>query len=480
MNICLNHVIALVPAAGIVWAIHLMNSPRTAVKGNLLGSLCMLGAIILTLTSHAIIGNGLLWLSMAVGGVAGYLLAVNVAMVQMPQLVGLLNGLGGGASAIVAFMVLSGGAEPIGIVGKFTAPLALFVGTVTLSGSGIAVAKLARKIGQRPIVLAGHTTCSVCILVLGAVCIGATTVISRNTTGVMSLFTFLSALSFGLLFAMRVGGADMPIAISLLNSMSGLAASITGFAIGSPLLVMVGAIVGAGGLILTQIMCRAMNRSLIYVLAGKTAITGPNEAASTTGEHEASIRGGTDGQVAEATVAKKPSIASVFQRANRVVIVPGYGMALAQAQHQVSNLIESLETQGKEVRVAIHPVAGRMPGHMNVLLAEAGVPYDKLCEMDDINADFKTTDLVIVVGANDVVNPAAMTAEGTPIYGMPILRINEAEHIIICNKDTQPGYAGVNNPLYRYDNVTLFLGDAAETVAELVGKLDEAKAKRAD
>ncbi len=234
------------------------------------------------------------------------------------------------------------------------------------------------------------------------------------------------------------------------------------------LLVAAGAIVGAGGLILTRLMCRAMNRTLPGVLTGKTVVPSSRQVAPT----DAAVVGRAKSDVAEKPVDTEQLIASVLREAQTVVIVPGYGMALAQAQYQVKQLLEKLEGQGKDVKFAIHPVAGRMPGHMNVLLAEVGVPYEKLHDIDDINPEFEATDLAIVVGANDVVNPAASTAEGTPIYGMPVLRVSEAKHVIVCNLDAEPGYSGVKNPLYQFDNVMVRLGDAKETLRELVDKLD--------
>ncbi|HAV20543.1 MAG TPA: hypothetical protein DCX02_01300, partial [Firmicutes bacterium] len=277
------------------------------------------------------------------------------------------------------------------------------------------------------------------------------------------------SLVYGVLFTIRVGGADMPITISLLNSFSGVAASISGFAVRNPLLVAVGAVVGTSGLVLTRLMCKAMNRSLSQVLAGKTVLVSKESDTGAISVHEAEIseekcKTDTEGQ---------DDFLSFIRDAKSVIVIPGYGMALAQAQHEVKKLTDILEDMDKEVRFAIHPVAGRMPGHMNVLLAEADVPYDKLYEMDDINEGFRETDVVIVVGANDVINPAANTAEGTPIYGMPILRAYEAKHVIIFNLDTKPGYAGVDNPLYSMDNATLVLGDAAETLLEAIYCLQE-------
>jgi len=449
------HLVALALAAGMVWGIHWMNSPRTAVRGNLLGSLCMLGAIVLTLIRHGVLARGDLWLAMVVGGAAGSVLAAAVSMVQMPQLVALLNGLGGGASALVAWVILGGNADTLDAVTRSGAGLALAVGAVTLSGSAVAAGKLHGKINGRPIILPGHmlwSVLSLAVMVLGVAGILA----APADAGLLSVLTLLAALGFGVLFAIRIGGADMPITISLLNSLSGLAASIAGFALRNPLLVVAGAVVGAAGLVLTEHMCRAMNRALGGVLLGRLGAGGAVQA----GEAPAAAS-----PARGAAQAASPS--SLLKKAELVIIVPGYGMALAQAQHEVANLMQQMEADGAKVCFAIHPVAGRMPGHMNVLLAEAGVPYDKLCEMDAINPKFKNADVVIVVGANDVVNPAAATAEDTPIYGMPILRVSDAKHVMVCNKDTEPGYAGVENPLYSYDNVTLLLGDAKDTVARL-------------
>jgi len=469
MPTLIYNIIALVFIAGIVLGIRLMSSPETAIKGNLLGAICILGSIILTLTSNGVVSYAILWISMAIGGLVGCFFAVKVAMTQMPQLVALLNGFGGGASAIVAFVVLVGGSSSkLSPVSKFTGGLALVVGAVTLSGSIIAAAKLDQKITQLPVILRGHTILSVLTLIILGIFILFTIAAPVSMIGLISIFSLLVALILGVLFSIRVGGADMPITISFLNSLSGIAASITGFAILNPLLVAVGAIVGAAGIILTRIMCRAMNRTIFEVLIAKSTAQSFSVKQDGTFLKEEYAKE----QPKTKATDNEDLVISVLTEANKIVIVPGYGMALAQAQHQVNQLFEKLAEQGKEVVFAIHPVAGRMPGHMNVLLAEAGVPYDKLLQMDDINPKFKETDVVVVVGANDVINPAAKTAEGTPIYGMPVLNVTEAKHIIICNKDTEPGYAGVNNPLYEQEkNVTLFLGDAAQTFDKLLKKL---------
>jgi NAD(P) transhydrogenase subunit beta len=285
---------------------------------------------------------------------------------------------------------------------------------------------------------------------------------------VLSGVILAGSLLYGIIFSIRIGGADMPITISLLNSLSGLAAAIAGFAVRDPLLIATGAIVGSAGLILTRIMCRAMNRSLTEILLGKTT-AGPVTPRMdvTGGEVPSSMPAETERRLSDT----RESAVEWLREAKTVIIIPGYGMALSQAQHMVKTLLDHLENRGKDVRFAIHPVAGRMPGHMNVLLAEADVPYEMLEEMEAINPRFAETDAVIIVGANDVVNPAANTAQGTPIYGMPILNAAEAKFVLIFNKDTRPGYSGVENPLYNRENVALFLGDAAEKIGELMEKL---------
>lgn len=473
MNTAVYNIIALIFVAGIVLGIKLMSSPKTAVRGNLLGAICMFGAIVLTLVSNGIISSGILWVSMAIGGLVGYFLAVKVAMIQMPQLVALLNGLGGGASAGVALVVLFSEFNILTLFSKFTSALALVVGAVTFSGSMIAAAKLDQKMTQKPIVLSGHSILSGITIALLIVFVFLTTILSDGNIQAVLILTLLIALFFGVLFTIRVGGADMPVTISLLNSLSGVAGSITGFAIYNPLLVAVGAIVGAAGLILTQIMCRGMNRSLFEVLTGKTSVSVSKNTARVNEMDDAKSESLQNTEMEEKD--DQDEISAILRETKKVVIVPGYGMALAQAQFQVKTLCEKLESQGKSVKFAIHPVAGRMPGHMNVLLAEVDVDYDKLYEMDSINPEFKETDLVIIVGANDVVNPAAITAEGTPIYGMPILRVDEAKHIIVCNRSTKPGYAGVENPLFNQPNVHLLLGDAAETIKILFKKLNNSE-----
>lgn len=456
------YIISIVLILMILGGIWLMNSPRTAVKGNALGATGILGVIVLTLINGGIVGKPDLWIGLFVGTVFGVVLAMKVTMTQMPQLVALLNGLGGGASMLVALIVIGEQAGDTSLLNRFTAALALPVGSVTLSGSLIAAAKLDRRIRQTPILLSGHAVIIQILLAGTALLLFLLSGNINEQTTALSILLLAISLILGVMWTLPIGGADMPITISLLNSLSGLAAAIVGLAMADLLLIAVGAIVGAGGIILTLVMCRAMNRRLWDILippklAGQTRLM-PTATECVYTQPPPQLPAVTSGEW--------------LRTAKTVVIVPGYGMALAQAQQQVGQLCEALEQKGKNVVFAIHPVAGRMPGHMNVLLAEVGIPYDKLCDLDQSNTRFPQTDLVIAVGANDVINSAARTAEGTPIYGMPILNVDEAEHVIICNKDTQPGYAGVANPLYgKGDRVLMLLGDASETVMHLTDEI---------
>ncbi len=462
-------IVSIVLSILVLVGIKLMSSPKTAVQGNRIGAMAMLAAVIVVLAYNGIIDVPLLWLAIFVGGVIGYIMAMRVKMIQMPQMVALLNGLGGGASALVALVEIFERYEQMTLFGRLTGQLALAVGAVTFSGSLIAAAKLDRRISQRPIILKNHGLISNAVLLIIILLIITASVANISGIGFIAIITAFLALAYGVLFAIRVGGADMPITISLLNSFSGLAGAICGFTIEDPLLVAVGAIVGASGLILTQIMCGAMNRSLVDILSGSQLNPGINKKEATPQEKVIDVE--KTPVTAKKSPAKSP--AEILKTAKKVVIVPGYGMAIAQAQSQVKALYDTLESQGKEVKFAIHPVAGRMPGHMNVLLAEVDVPYDKLCEMDAINPEFSETDVAIVVGACDVINPAANTAEGTPIYGMPVLKVEEAKNVIVCNLDTKPGYSGVKNSLYELPNVHLLLGNAADTVKELVESIKQ-------
>ena len=463
MSNTVYYILCLLLTCGVLYGIALMGKVKTAVKGNLLSALCTAVAVLLTLYRYELLTQAGLWITLALGLGCGLFAAQRVKMIEMPQAVALLNGFGGAASALVALVSLLGN-QLAGGFALLTGGLALAVGTVTLTGSLIAAGKLHKLINQRPVVWKNHSA----IVTASA---GATLVlvvlflIPGFSLGALSFLTLAVSGFFGVAFAIRVGGADMPITISLLNSLSGVAGSIAGMAISDPLLVAIGGVVGASGLLLTQIMCRSMNRQLADILLGKTSA--PSKKAETA--HVVSEEPKTE---AAPAAVKQNDPAAILKAARKVIIVPGYGMALAQAQGLVKQIADQLRSGGAEVKFAIHPVAGRMPGHMNVLLCEVDVDYEDLYEMEVINPEFAGCDAVLVIGANDVLNPAANTAEGTPIYGMPVLDVAAAKHIVICNYDLKPGYAGVENPLYtREEGVSLILGNAAETLRDLLAAL---------
>ncbi len=464
------YIVCGVLAVLVLVGIYFMSKVKTAVLGNRLSAIAMLLGIILVIVRYGYLLKWVLYLSIVIGAVLGFILAKKVKMIQMPQMVALLNGLGGAASAIVAIFAALGIGAEINLFNTITSLLAVAVGMVTLLGSLVAAGKLHKVLPQKPIVLKHHQLLSTTLLVVLIAMIPLAAIFPALAVWFL-IGTFVASTLFGVVFTIRVGGADMPITISLLNSLSGVAGAVAGLAIGDVLLVAVGGIVGASGLLLTQIMCRAMNRHLMDILLGKTTTQG--KVSTDTSVEEVAKETTTVAQ--EATV-QEPVEAmdpiAVLKNAKRVIIIPGYGMAIAQAQHLVKQLADKLVANGATVKYAVHPVAGRMPGHMNVLLCEANVEYEDLYEMDDINPEFKDTDVAIVVGANDVLNPAARMAEGTPIYGMPILNVDECPHIIIFNYDLKPGYAGVPNPIYtRKKGVSLQLGDASKTIADILAKL---------
>ncbi len=466
---------------GVLVGIYLMSKVEKAHIGNSLSAVSMVLAIALTMVKYEVFGSDVrtalvvIVVSMLIGSGIGAWITKKVKMIQMPQMVALLNGFGGGASALVGALTLFSDKEADAF-SIFTAMLALVVGVVTLIGSLIAAAKLEGIMKSKPVALPGHSILTVVSLVGSlAVCVAA---IFVHALLPLAVAAFVLSFAFGLFFSIRVGGADMPITISLLNSFSGVAGAIAGLAIKDVLLVAVGGIVGASGLILTQIMCRAMNRSLFDILLGKTSSHGKKADKEKTEEKSDIEKEAVPKKAETLPEDKKPAdpLSSVLKNAKDVIFVPGYGMALAQAQSLVKQLEDKLEKNGANVRYAIHPVAGRMPGHMNVLLAEVDVPYEKLYEMKDINDDFKNADVAIVIGANDVMNPAAKETENTPISGMPILNVADAKNIIICNYDLKPGYAGVENPLYtKEEGVTLLLGDAKESLMKLLKVMDTAE-----
>ena len=464
--------------------IYLMSKVEKASFGNSLSAVSMALAIALTMVKYEVFGADVrtalvvIIVSMLIGSAIGAWITKKVKMIQMPQMVALLNGFGGGASALVGTLTLftDKNADAFSVS---TGMLAVVVGVVTLIGSLVAAAKLQGIMKSKPVVLPGHSVLTA-VSLIGSLAICVVPVFVPALLP-FAIAAFVLSFAFGLLFSIRVGGADMPITISLLNSFSGVAGAIAGLAIKDVLLVAIGGIVGASGLILTQIMCRAMNRSLFDILLGKTSSHGKKEEKAKPAAEKAEKKSVPQNeQPATEPEKEESSLSSLLKNAKNVIFVPGYGMALAQAQSLVKQLEDKLEKNGANVRYAIHPVAGRMPGHMNVLLAEVDVDYEKLYEMKDINDDFKNADVAIVIGANDVMNPAAKETENTPISGMPILNVSDAKNIIICNYDLKPGYAGVENPLYtKEDGVTLLLGDAKESLMKLLSAMDE-EAKTAE
>jgi NAD(P) transhydrogenase subunit beta len=438
-----------------VLALRFLSSPRYARLGNALGAAGMVVAIGVTLARRGVAEYEWIALAMALGTAAGVVGARTVRMTAMPQMVALFNGVGGGAAALIALAEFdklapaSGRIAPTELAGILFSAL---VGSVSFAGSVLAFAKLQEIVSGRPIVYAGQQLGNA-LVVAAAVALAATVAAGAEEQWV--LFALVgAALLFGVLFVLPIGGADMPVVISLLNAATGLAAAATGFALHVTVLIVGGVLVGASGTLLTMLMGRAMNRSLANVLFGAFGqlALAPDTAAA------------RDGSV-RATTAE--DVAVMLAYARRVVFVPGYGLAVAQAQHDVRALADVLEERGVDVRYAIHPVAGRMPGHMNVLLAEANVPYDQLREMDEINPDFPQTDVAVVVGANDVVNPAARTERGSPIYGMPILDVDKAGTIVVIKRSLSPGFAGIDNPLFYDPKTVMLFADAKEALEEV-------------
>jgi NAD(P) transhydrogenase subunit beta len=455
------HWIYLLAAILFILGIKLLGRVKTSKLANGLGALGMFITIVITMFERDPLGNSignLEWIigALILGSVIGAVMAAKVQMTAMPQMVGLLNGFGGGASAIVASVELIklAGAGPAWAI---STSAGILIGWVTLTGSLVAFGKLQGLVSGQPITLPGFKAINI-LLALASV---AMSVVIAVDPSAQWAFWVLSALAgaLGVLLVIPIGGADMPVVISLLNSYSGMAACATGFAIGSPILIITGALVGASGIILTQIMCKAMNRSLMNVMF---AAVGKVEAgaAVTAGQDGKSVRGYS-----------VDDIAIVFDGIQRVIIVPGYGMAVSQAQHAVKQLSDVLQSKGVQVKYAIHPVAGRMPGHMNVLLAEANVPYDQLFEMDQINPEFTETDVALVVGANDITNPSARTKKDSPLYGMPILDVDKARTVIVCKRSMNPGFAGIDNELYLNPKTMMLFGDAKKSIGELTNAL---------
>jgi NAD(P) transhydrogenase subunit beta len=429
--------------------------PKSAVRGNLSGAAGMLLAVVITLFDKQIISYDLIILGILIGSIIGTVSALTIKMTAMPQMVGLFNGLGGGASLLVAGAVLLEAAlENSGQTLQFTIATSAsgLIGAVTLTGSFIAFGKLQGIVTEKPVRYKGEQFVKM-LLVLGSLTLAVLIVHNPSATHFYWILTIVGGL-LGIALVMAIGGADMPIVIALLNSYSGLAAAATGFVLSNYVLIIAGSLVGASGIILTKIMCKAMNRSLANVLFG--GVGAIIEKADASDLYEGKI-----------TTTSAEEVAMLLESARNVAFVPGYGMAVAHAQGMVKTLAEELEKKGVEVVFGIHPVAGRMPGHMNVLLAEENVSYDKLLELDIINTRFKDMDVVIVIGANDVVNPVARE-ENNPISGMPILNVDTAKTVIIIKRSLSPGFAGIANPLFAADNALMFFGDGRVKMEELV------------
>jgi NAD(P) transhydrogenase subunit beta len=438
-----------------------LSSPKTAPLGNVIAAVGMLIAVVATLLTQGVVDYVTILAGIVLGSAIGAVLAQRIQMTAMPQMVALLNGFGGAASALVASAevvstIVEAEAAPTGIV-PLAIALSVLIGSVTFTGSFVAFAKLQELIGGAALTYPLQRA-SNAIIALGALGLCAAVVIEPWNLQALGGLVAVS-LVLGVLLVVPIGGADMPVVISLLNSYSGLAACATGFVLDNSALVVSGSLVGASGIILTKIMCDAMNRSLANVLFGAFGAVSEGASAATS----------ADGRTATAYTPTDAAV--IFSNASSCIIVPGYGMAVAQAQHAVRELADALEERGVQVRFAIHPVAGRMPGHMNVLLAEADVPYDKLVEMDEINPEFPQTDVALVLGANDVVNPAARHDKGSPIYGMPILDVDKAKHVFVIKRSMNPGFAGVQNPLFFNDNTMMVFGDAKQTVMALTEAL---------
>jgi proton-translocating NAD(P)+ transhydrogenase subunit beta len=448
----------LVAIALFIYGLHELNSPATARRGNRLAMAGMLIALVTVLVTTLGAGWWAIAIGVAIGGAIGVYAALKVKMTAMPQMVALYNGAGGGAAALIStveFYVSRGGALRMDDVVAISLVLSAIIGAVSFAGSIVAFLKLQELMTGRPVTYPGQQV----VNALVALGILALVVWFVATLGGLPAWGFTAliaaALLLGVLFVLPIGGADMPVVISLLNSFTGLAVAITGFELSSTLLIICGALVGASGTLLTILMGRAMNRPLTNVLFGAFGAAGGSEPAA---------GGGGPQQIRTASA---DDVAIMLAYAGKVIFVPGYGMAVAQAQHSVKALADQLEKRGVQVAYAIHPVAGRMPGHMNVLLAEANVPYNQLLDMEDVNPEFATTDVALVIGANDVTNPAARNVPSSPIYGMPILDVDKAANVVVLKRSMRSGFAGIENPLYELPNTSMLFGDAKASVDEL-------------
>jgi len=472
MNQDILIIIYLIASILFIFGIKQLSSVKTARQGNLISAIGMLIAIVATLFDQKIVNYELIIIGLIIGSIVGAIFALKVEMTAMPQMVALFNGFGGGASLLVAAADYYKEA-PSEVYIAVSIFLSVLVGGVTFTGSLVAFGKLQGIVTEKAVVYKFQHPINLLLLILtifGGIILSMD---QSNASQIMSsiglgnlvgenllILILILSLIIGVLIVIPIGGADMPVVISLLNSYSGIAAAMTGFVLGNAILIITGSLVGASGIILTNIMCKSMNRSLINVMLGGFGST-------TSGKAQAGAK-----EIVIKEVGSE-ELAMMLDGASNVIIVPGYGMAVAQAQHVVKELMDELEKRSVNVRFAIHPVAGRMPGHMNVLLAEAAVPYDKLYEMDQINDEFANCDVAIVIGANDVVNPAARNNPNSPIYGMPILNVDKAKTVVVIKRSLNPGYAGIENELFGYPNCLMYFGDAKQAISKLIQELKE-------
>ena len=455
MSTTTANLLYLVTIVAFILALRFLSSPRHARLGVQIGAAGMVWAIIVTLALEEVV-TGFWWMAagMAVGTVIGVVGAKKVKMTAMPQMVALFNGVGGGAAALVALIEFHGvwaNTGDVGVESGISTVFSALVGSISFAGSLVAFGKLQDLLSGRPITYPGQQVGNALLFAV-SILLGGLAMTSVSFW--LLAAAIVAAAVFGVVFVLPIGGADMPVVISLLNAFTGLAAAATGFVLHSNVLIVSGMLVGASGTLLTTLMARAMNRSIWNVLFGAFGKIETPAAAAAAGADGGTVRSAT-----------ADDVAVMLAYARRVVFVPGYGLAVAQAQHDVRNLAELLEEKGVDVRYAIHPVAGRMPGHMNVLLAEANVPYDELYEMEAINPEFPQTDVSVIVGANDVVNPAARNQPGSPIYGMPILDVDKSQNVVVIKRSMSPGFAGIDNPLF-YDPKTVMLFDDAKAAME--------------
>jgi NAD(P) transhydrogenase subunit beta len=446
-----------------ILALRFLSSPATARRGNWIGAVGMLIAIAVTFAQNEIVSYWEILVGMAIGGAFGAVAARRVRMTAMPQMVALFNGVGGGAAALISLAEFHNTAPAPGhLHGDISVSIILsaLIGSISFAGSMVAFAKLQELIQGRPIVYPGQQLVNGALLAAVLACGIAIVAGAEQQWLIVALI--LGALVLGVLFVLPIGGADMPVVISLLNAFTGLAAAATGFELENNVLIVSGMLVGASGTLLTVLMGRAMNRSLANVLVGAFGQVSAGAAAAAADTDGGTVRS-----------ASADDIAVMLAYAHKVVFVPGYGMAVAQAQHDVRQLADLLEQRGVEVSYAIHPVAGRMPGHMNVLLAEANVPYPQLHEMDESNEEFPRTDVALVIGANDVTNPDARNNQGSPIYGMPILNVDQAETVVVLKRSMNPGFAGIENPLFVNPKTVMLFGDAKASISELIAAVKQ-------